>query len=244
MSHLTEEDFILHYYGETEDSGPVEQHLAACTECRAAYGSLERLLNVMDGVPAPERAAGYEAEVWRRLRAAGLRTPIWRRPLVRWPAVALAAASVLVAVVLIRRPAPQPVVSRAQTQQHLATVAFQRQILDLAVGDYLDRSEIVLTELANASTAHTLDISVDQELAIDLLAECRLYHQTAVRAGDAAVAGVLDELERLLLEIAHAPSRLAPSQVEELQQRLRSERVLFRIRDLRSAVRNQAEHKL
>ncbi len=58
------------------------------------------------------------------------------------------------------------------------------------------------------------------------------------------MAGVLDELERVLVEISHAPSRLAPAQVEELQQRLRSEGVLFRIRDLDSRVRSQAESKL
>jgi hypothetical protein len=244
MTHLTEEDFILHYYAETQDPGPVEKHLDACAECRATYGSLKRILNLMDGVPVPERAAGYEAEVWRRLRASGIKTRIWRKPFVRWPAVALAAASLLVAAVLIRRPAPQPVVNKAQTQTRLAAVAYQKQILDFAVGDYLDRSEIVLTELANASPAHTLDISVDQELASDLLAECRLYHQTAVRADDASVAGVLDALERVLLEITHSPSRLAPSQVKELQQRLRSQGVLFRIRDLSSNVRSEAEPKL
>ncbi len=232
MTHLTEEELILHYYSEA-DGGPVERHLDACPECRAAYGSLERVLNVMDALPVPERGEGYETAVWRRLRGAGLRPALWRRPLVRWPAAALVLASALVGVVLIHRPAPPP----------LQSAGVQKRILDFAVGDYLDRSQIVLAELANASPAGTLDISVDQELAGDLLAECRLYHQTALRTGDNAVAGVLDELERVLVEISHAPSRLAPAQVEELQQRLRSQGVLFRIRNLGSTVRTQAEHK-
>ena len=43
MSHLSEQDLILHYYGETEDPAPVERHLDTCPACRAAYGALERV---------------------------------------------------------------------------------------------------------------------------------------------------------------------------------------------------------
>jgi hypothetical protein len=223
MTHLTEEDLILYYYAETDDPAQVDQHLDTCPECRTAYGSLERVLNMMDGLPVPQRAVGYEAEVWRRLRSAGLR----RRPLVRWPAVALAIASVVAAIIVVRRPATHP-------------VALQQQILDLAVSDYLDRSGIVLTELANAGSGGTLDIASQQERAADLLAECRLYHQTALRSRDEVVAGGLDELERVLLEITHAPSRLDAAQVDQLRERLRSEGVLFRIRALRALTARQS----
>jgi hypothetical protein len=58
------------------------------------------------------------------------------------------------------------------------------------------------------------------------------------------LAGVLDELERVLLEIAHAPSRLEPAQLDDLRLRLRSDGILFRIRVLGSTVRNQDAHKL
>jgi hypothetical protein len=240
MMHLTEEDLILHYYGETEDAAPIERHLDTCPECRAAYGSLERVLNVMDGLPVPERAAGYEAEVWRRLRSAGPKPALWRRPLVRWPVVALALASLLAVLVVVRRPATRPVLSRDAQQP----VTSQDRILDLAVSDYLDRSGIVLTELANAGSGDTLDITGEQERAADLLAECRLYHQTALRAQDEVVAGGLDELERVLVEITHAPSRLDAAQIGQLRERLRSEGLLFRIRVLSSNVRSQGEHKL
>ena len=121
---------------------------------------------------------------------------------------------------------------------------WDRQILSVAVSDYLDRSAIVLTELANASAPGELDITAEQERAADLVAECRLYRQTAIRAKDATVAGVLDQVQRVLLEVAHAPSRLDPAQVDELRARLRSEGVLIRIRGLSSTVRNQDTHKL
>ena len=55
-----------------------------------------------------------------------------------------------------------------------------------------------------------LDISAEKERAADLVSESRLYRQTAAHTGDTAVAGVLDDIDRVLLEIAHGPSRLAP----------------------------------
>jgi hypothetical protein len=245
MSHLSEEELILHYYGETGNPAPVERHLDTCPACRAAYSSLERVLNVMDALPIPERSQGYEAAVWRRV-SGKLPTPsrlrLWPW---RWATAGAVLAAALMTLIVWHPTAPlgkrrsKPPASASGTDPFL-----QEQILRLAVGDYLDRSGIVLTELANASSDAALDISTEQERTADLLAECRLYRQTALRADDNIVAGVLDELERVLLEVAHAPSRLDPAQVDELRRHLRSEGVLFRIRVLSSTVRSQGEHRL
>jgi hypothetical protein len=249
MSHLSDQDLILHYYGETEDPAPVERHLDTCSSCRAAYGALERVLNVVDALPVPERGAAYETDVWRRIqprlpRRAGARgqgrwTAVW------WPAAVLVCASLLAGAFLVgrfstnsRAPQIRPSVPTA------ADVELRGRILRSAVADYLDRTGIVLVELVNASPEDASDISAEQERAADLLTESRLYQQTALRAGDHLVASVLDELERVLLEIAHAPSRLEPAQLEDLRLRLRSDGILFRIRVLGSTVRNQDAHKL
>lgn len=235
MTHLTEEDLILHYYGESADGDAAQAHLDACPDCRATFGSLARVLNAMDGLPVPERAVDYEARVWQRLIGTGLRIPFWRRWLIRWPALGLALASALVAVVVIARPPAKPPVRQAQR-----AVLPAEQLLKLTLGDYLDRSGIVLTELSHATDGRTVDISAEQKRTADLLTECRLYRQTAVRADDQVVAGVLDELERVLVEVSHAPSQLEPAEADELRDRLRSEGVLFRIRVLSSTVRNQS----
>jgi hypothetical protein len=239
MTHLTEEDLILHYYNEAAGPAAVEEHLDACLECRAAFSSLKRVLNAMDALPAPERAADYEEVVWRRLMATKLlpnpqKPNFWRSPWIRWPILGLALASALiVALLVVRPPAKAPVREAVQM-----AVPPQERVLRLTVGDYLDRSGIVLTELANAADGRTVDISAEQERAAGLLAECRLYRQTAVRTEDQVVAGVLDELERVLVEISHAPSRLDAVQAQELRERLRSDGVLFRIRILSSTVRD------
>jgi hypothetical protein len=100
---------------------------------------------------------------------------------------------------------------------------------------------MVLIELANANPHRPLDITDQQERAAGLVSESRLYRQTAAHTGDTNVAGVLDDLDRVLLEIAHAPSRLSPGQVEDFRRRLQADGILFKIRVLGSNVRNQEE---
>ena len=68
----------------------------------------------------------------------------------------------------------------------------------------------MLIELANANARGPLDISSEQERAQELISETRLYRQTAAATGNTSVTGILDELERLLLDIARGPSRLSP----------------------------------
>jgi hypothetical protein len=243
MTHVSEEELILHYYGETVDPATVEQHLNACDACRAAFGSLQRILNVMETLPVPERSADYAARVWEKLSA---HVPVRRRFRLfatpwRWAAAGAALATLLISAFLAGRFYPwqpreaAPLAANPQTQE---------RILKMAVGDYLDRSQMVLIELANAGPDAASDISAEQERAANLVGENRLYRQTAMATGDALVASVLDELERVLLEIAHSPSQLSTEQLNELQRRLRTDGILFRIRVLGSAVRDQDEHKL
>jgi ParB-like chromosome segregation protein Spo0J len=96
---------------------------------------------------------------------------------------------------------------------------------------------MVLAEVANANPHRPLDISFEQERAADLVAESRLYRQTALRTGDAAVAGLLDDLDRVMLDITHSPARLTPAELERLRDRLDSEGILFKIRVLGANVR-------
>lgn len=91
---------------------------------------------------------------------------------------------------------------------------------------------MVLVELANAGApaAGKLDISYEQETAEDLLESNRLYRQTAARNGDVATAGLLDDLERVLLEIAHSPAEVSARQLEELRRQIEDRGILFKVR--------------
>jgi len=241
MTHLTEEELILHYYGEEDgDALAAERHLEACQNCRAVYSSLQRVLNVVDALPVPERGPEYEGQLWARLRTGLPRRrvlwPAWN-PSWRWAAVATACAALMALAFVAGRswPARVPAASLASK----ADPQTGERVLLVAVGDYLERSQMVLIELSNANPGHPLDISSEQERAADLVSESRLYRQTAVHTGDTAVAGLLDELDRVLLEITHAPSALSAAQVDELRQRLQAQGILFKIRVLGTKVRQQ-----
>jgi hypothetical protein len=267
MNHLTEEQLILHYYGETGEPGEsgesgesgepgelgddaasggplaTERHLEECSPCRALYASLQRVLNVVDSLPVPERSADYGAQVWQRIEhslehsAGARRRSLWMLPSTwRWAAAGAAFAALMVTAFVAGRFYP-----RLNPPAQLAAADAQtgERVLLVAVGDYLERSQMVLIELTNANPKVSLDISAEQERAGGLVTETRLYRQTAARTGDARITGVLDELERVLVDITHAPSQMTPRQMDELRQRLEAEGILFKIRVLGSNVRNQ-----
>ena len=98
---------------------------------------------------------------------------------------------------------------------------------------------MVLAEISNVNTKGPVDISAEQERAGDLVAETRLYRQTAAHTGDTNIDGVLEELERVLVEITHEPSKISPQALGSLRQRLEAEGILFKIRVLGTNVRNQ-----
>ena len=239
MNHLTEEQFVLYYYGEGDGSPAVRAHLDACETCRAEYANLQRVLNVVDALPVPERDANYGAQVWNRLwdRPPGLSW--WKLPWFparHWAAAALM-ATLIVAAFLAGRYYP-----RTQTGAQTANAGQVRErILLVAVGDHLERSQTILLELVNAQPGQSLDVASERERAGDLVADNRLYRQTAARTGDTRVASVLDDLEPVLLEIAHGPDRLTAEEVENLRQRIEGDGILFKVRVVGSTVRGRDE---
>lgn len=113
----------------------------------------------------------------------------------------------------------------------------RERVLLIAVGDHLERSQMVLVELAHAETRDELDISAERQLADDLVASNRLYRQTAQQMGQANVARLLDELERVLVEVARGPSTVSMQQLADLQQRIESQGILFKVKVIGSDIR-------
>src|SRR3981081_2644298 len=111
MSHLTEEQLVFHYYGEEGENLAIEGHLEECAECRALYSSLQRVLNVVDAMPAPERGTAYGAQVWQQIEAKLPPRHWWRvgvggAPPLRWAFSMAAIAALLVVAFLAGRSYP------------------------------------------------------------------------------------------------------------------------------------------
>ena len=103
---------------------------------------------------------------------------------------------------------------------------------------------MVLAELSNMDAAGPVDISAEQDWARDLVASNRLYRQAAVRDGKTAVAGVLDELERVLVDIANGPATASPADLERLRERLETQGLAFRVKVLGSQIKKDASRPL
>jgi len=233
MKHASEEQLVLLYYGEAADAADIDRHLEGCETCRAEYRALQLVLNTVNSAPVPERGAEYGAEVWKRVEnRLGRRK---RRPsFTQWWIWAPAMAALLVGAFLAGRLTHKPGAELAKNQQ------IRERILLVAVGDHLERSQMVLAELSNAPNGRgKLDISDERQMAADLLEDNRLYRQTAHVTGDTAVANVLDDLERVLIEIAHSPTEVSSEQLEDLQHQIESRGLLFKVRVLGSRVHQE-----
>ena len=243
MNHLTEEELILYYYGETAEAGRVEEHLAGCSECRADYRSMQVVLNSVSSFAVPEPAAEYGTQVWQRIAPQLAPSPHRRVALSlarfagwrRWAAAAAMAALIVIAYFAGRftpnRQPPQTASSAPQVRE---------RILLVAVGDHLERSQMVLVELANAESGKgKLDISEEQRYAADLVEANRLYRQTATTTGDTALATVLEDLERVLLDVANGNSHLSSQELEEIRRRIESQGLLFKVRVVESQIRER-----
>jgi len=183
----------------------------------------------------PERGASYEEQVWNRLAPKIGR----KRECFSWPRRQGAVAAGMLALALIAFTAGRYSSPPQRIPQMAAQAPIRERILIVAVGDHLDRLQMILAELVNAESGSQLDISDERALAETLLDANRLYRQTATAAGERGVASVLEELERVLLEVSHSSSTLSPAELEELRHRIESQALLFKVRVVGSQPRER-----
>jgi hypothetical protein len=241
--HIEEEQLILHYYGEVHESAAVEAHIASCDQCRLEYHALQRILNSVDSAPVPSRGADYGRQVWDRVspKLPGSKRKWFAFPQ-RWVAAA-AMAALVVCAFLAGRYSPQ---NPATAVTPVTTAGNSGQVRDrvllVSVGDHLERSRKVLTELANSSgstSGSTLDIAPERALAGSLVEANRLYRQTADATGETSVANILDDLERVLIEVSNSPDNISGAQLAELRQRIETQGLLFKVQIIGSQLRDR-----
>ncbi len=225
MSHPSEEDLVLHLYGEADESDFLREHLETCARCRDEVGLLQQVLAELNEVVPPERPPDYGARVWERLSK---ELPARQQPRTYYW---LAAAAVLLAATFLagRFTAPPPEVDTARAGH------IRERVLLVALSDHLEQSQVLLLEVVNRGGEATSLAPLERERAAELLQASRLYRQTAVQVGEVATADVLEELERILLDMSQGPESLEAR--EGLKSRIEERDMLFKLRVLGSNVR-------
>ena len=233
MKHMTEEELIAYLEGVASERPEIAGHLSECTSCRAELKRIEAVLAALDTLPVPDPGEGYGRRVWQQIAPRLPERPsrwwqAWLEPK-RLAAIGSFAAMILLAFYIgrISKPVSPGNVTVSQEQ-------VRERILVVAVGAHLGRTEMMLVELSNTEprdrNQKQVNISAEQHRAEDLLEENRLYRQTALNQGDAQLASILDELERVLLDVAHSPDEVTPAQLEAIRQKIESRGILFKVR--------------
>ena len=243
MNHLSEEQIVLHCYGDAEDAAAIDGHLRECSECRGRYEQVQGLLRQIEPIEVPEPPAVFEEKTWLRLRdrlphkRGGFQQWIFG-PVGRW---ALGGVAVLLIAAAFLAGRFWPRSTPTETAKQISPPNPQRVVL-VAVGDHLERSQMLLVEVMNADTE---TLAGEQKEARDLLDSNYLYEASAQRTGDPQVARVLDELGRVLTEIANSPSQISPADLQQIRGRIQSDGLLFKVRvvgsDVNSRVRRQEQ---
>ncbi len=227
--------FIRRPSAETQDEPDVELLIGAFAEDRI-----------------PDRGPEYGAAVWAaiapRLAGRSASPPVRSQGGLRWfwPHAALAGAVAgLIAIVLPQTAARDvwrgcdPAVAACDGAAAAPPLAARplpgpNRVLAAAVQDHLERASLMLTEFNNAEAPDAMnDVRV---VAEDLTAANRLYRQSADFSGDAETAVLLDDLERVLLEVAHVVREPGAPDVElaAFRERLGTHEVAQRLRLVRA----------
>jgi hypothetical protein len=245
MSHLSEETVVLAYYGE-EIGEPAKNHLASCAVCQGEMRSVAVTLDALRHYPVPELPSSYEQLLWQRISPELRPKPMAPRWWQTW-ALAPGVAALLVASFFVGRLSTNRTSSSPQVNTQLASEisdSGRERILLVALGDHLERSQMVLVEIANARPDSAGAFHLTQQRAQDLVGENRLYRQAALVSGDAEFADLLDELERVLTDIANRPSDLSSPELEKIQRRIESRGLIFKIRVTGSNLQQKGSEKL
>ena len=247
MNHPNEEELVAYHGGEKLRREAIATHVADCADCRAELARIDAVFAAFNAMPVPDPGEDYGARVWQKIAprlperppqrwwqfAPGGNLAGWRawfepRRVMAWGAVAAIAIAAFIGGRYSKPTVAPNVMATADASK------IRERVLVMAVGEHLGRSEMMLIELGNTEPENgkqkEINISGERRRAEDLVEENRLYRQTALEQGDTALAGVLDELERVLLDVAHGPGEVTPAQLDEMQQRIAARGILFKVR--------------
>jgi hypothetical protein len=254
--HPSEDDLILHFYGEgqPETESRIDDHLRSCLVCRAAWHELRGTLELVDAARLPDAPVGFENVMWARVEQALMR-PV-APPRSRWsmpqllPIGALAAvvvAAVTLGVLSLRRPAAEPPSPTSVSTASSDTSApakpdrTRERVLLTALDGHLEQTELLLVELMNAPEAAAGDLEFERTTADGLLTTGRLYRLTAEQAGYLRAAQMLEDLEPVLVDVARSPDKVDKKEFEAWRERIGGADLLFKVRALGNDIRERKQ---
>jgi hypothetical protein len=245
--HPTEDELVLLFYGDTgpDDEPRVTAHLATCTICQPVWQDIRASLNAVDAAGIPEPPPDFERVMWAKVQREIGDMPAPSR---RWsPQYWLSAVSLAAVVLAVTAGTWMWSTNTTNTTNATNTSSSQpERALLVAMDEHLERSELLLVELMNADLsqpngAEAVQLGFEMAAADDLLLSSRLYRQTATHTGNIELASMLEDLERVLVEIARGPMELKREDLDALRTRIAEEDLLFKVRVVNDEVRRRQQ---
>jgi hypothetical protein len=182
-----------------------EDHLSSCETCSAEYQQLSWTLKVMDRRETPVEQPGYWQKYWARLsERLPEKTPT-----------------------LLRGPGPGVPVQATVFDPSLIA-----EFNELA-SSYLERTKMVLMGLNNfdprMDDPAALNVSRHRDLSQELLLQGRMLRNHQVTAADPRMQILIDEIERVLLQVANSSGEDPMWTVRMAQEGIDKNSILLRI---------------
>lgn len=237
------DDLVLHLYGEASPAqrGTIEDHVASCAGCRKELESLRETLRAIDMADLGRMASAWGRRhlppSWEEVRPALERESgnAARTARPAFPAWMKVAAAVLMAVGSFlagtQYTALGPIASwGGWSFGGSGNVAAPEGTAALVPGDadsrlrtfaqrtdgYLNRSRLVLLEVANAETGS--DSETVREIIRNLIRESREAREVADQIADPKIEEVVARLEAILREISRLSDWGDPSSIARLRE--------------------------
>lgn len=229
MNHLSEEELVMHYYGDSE--AETRRHLDQCEACMAAFRKVEAFLRDLPEIEVPEPGQGWTDELWGRIEP-NLHPTFGPFTQMRTWGRALAAAACLTLVIAGAFLAGRYWGTENSIERASSNRAGER-MLELVLQDHLDRSQILLLELAHYNENPAETVGELREEARNLLSLNRIYRRAAQNSGSDFIEQTLETLERTLLQVANVPPDLPDGDFRLLLTRLDTRDLLVRLQLVR-----------
>jgi hypothetical protein len=249
--HPTEDDLVLHGYGELNDTEKmaIDDHIHTCARCAAARQDLTEILATVTAADVPEPGEGFERVMWARISQELPAKPegwFWRQFALSGSLAAALTMAIAVGYSWTRsapvsEPAPVAAVAPAGTTDEDASGAAGTRVLLTAAVDLLSQAEILLVEVTNAPGQEHVVSDFQRSTADDLVASGRLYRQTARQTGEVQLANMLEDLEPALVEMAVAPAETDRRDFDFLRTRIEDDALLFKVRAVTSEIRGRQQ---
>ena len=201
------------------------EHIVECSPCELLFAQLQETIEVVRQAPAPQPPEpywdGYYDRLLRRMNAADAPGPIargWqnirlalsrpqgilpRRVLQAGVAVALIFLGILIGRIWQIDREPAELAGSPPTEE----VEPGASMLSARAERYLDRSSILLLGLVNADLSESdlklLRLERKQELAGELIQEAVLLKSELEKTREQQLAGLVEDLERIMRQIAN-----------------------------------------